>query len=70
MIQGLIDVNKEMARLQDKKTKLTSSLNKLNEAIANKDYVSKVPVTVQEQNADKVCGISSSSSSYVNYVLV
>lgn len=52
--QGLIDVEKELAKLQVKKTELSRQLEKLRERVSGADYRSKVPTTVQQQDADKV----------------
>ena len=46
-----------MAKLSDKKSKLSNQLKKLQEAAAKPDYVTKVPENVRTQNAEKVYGI-------------
>lgn len=54
LLKGLIDVGKEVSRLEDKSEKLKSQLDKLQKAKAMPDYSSKVPVAVQLQNEEKV----------------
>lgn len=54
-MQGLIDVNKEISKLEGKKEKLNVQLTKLQESMAKSDYEIKVPEDVQKQNAEKVC---------------
>ena len=46
-----------MAKLGDKKTKLSNQLKKLQEAAAKPDYVTKVPENIRTQNTEKVFGI-------------
>ena len=53
-MQGLIDAEKEIAKLGDKKTKLSNQLKKLQEAAAIPDYITKVPENVRTQNTEKV----------------
>ena len=43
IIQGLVDVAKEMAKLEGKKEKLNGQLAKLREAMEIPDYETKVP---------------------------
>ena len=52
--QGLIDVPKEIAKLEDKKKRLDNTLKKLQDAAAKPDYETKVPANVRESNAQKV----------------
>nr|DBA20552.1 TPA: hypothetical protein GDO54_017317 [Pyxicephalus adspersus] len=54
ILKGLIDVEKELAKLQVKKTELSRQLEKLRERISGADYRKKVPPTVQQQDADKM----------------
>lgn len=53
-MQGLIDVEKEVAKLMTKKGDLEKQMEKLREKMAKSDYKEKVPVKVQEQDAEKV----------------
>ena len=46
IIQGLVDVAKEMAKLEGKKEKLNGQLAKLREAMEIPDYETKVPYKV------------------------
>lgn len=52
--QGLIDVEKEVAKLLGKKADLEKQIKNLSEKISKGDYKEKVPVKVQEQDAEKV----------------
>ena len=52
--QGLIDVDKEVAKLLGKKVELEKQIEKLSEKISRGDYKDKVPIKVQEQDAEKV----------------
>lgn len=52
--QGLIDVDKEVTKLMTKKGDLEKQMEKLREKMAKNDYKEKVPVKVQEQDAEKV----------------
>uniref|UniRef100_A0A3Q3F1S8 Valine--tRNA ligase n=1 Tax=Labrus bergylta TaxID=56723 RepID=A0A3Q3F1S8_9LABR len=54
MLKGLIDVEKEMAKLVTKKGDLEKQMEKLKEKMAKSDYKEKVPVKVQEQDAEKL----------------
>lgn len=53
-LQGLIDVEKEVAKLLTKKGDLEKQMEKLREKMVKNDYKEKVPVKVQEQDAEKV----------------
>lgn len=52
--QGLIDIEKEVTKLVVKKGDLEKQVEKLNEKMAKNDYKEKVPLKVQEQDAEKV----------------
>lgn len=54
--QGLIDVEKEVAKLDGKRAELEKQIEKLSDKISKGDYKEKVPVKVQEQDAEKVGG--------------
>ncbi|XP_023278259.1 valine--tRNA ligase-like [Seriola lalandi dorsalis] len=54
MLKGLIDVEKEVAKLMTKKGDLEKQMEKLREKMAKNDYKEKVPVKVQEQDAEKL----------------
>lgn len=54
LIQGVIDIPKEVSKLENKKENLMQTLQKLIEATQIPDYQTKVPEKVQQQNADKV----------------
>ncbi|XP_061675677.1 valine--tRNA ligase [Syngnathoides biaculeatus] len=54
MIKGLIDVDKELSKLQAKKSELDKLMAKLHDKMANSDYRDKVPLKVQQQDADKL----------------
>ncbi|KAM6968176.1 valine--tRNA ligase [Aplochiton taeniatus] len=54
MLKGLIDVEKEVAKLTAKKGELEKQMEKLKERMAKGDYKEKVPVKVQELDAEKL----------------
>ncbi|KAM8952751.1 valine--tRNA ligase [Pelodytes ibericus] len=53
-LKGLIDVEKELAKLQTKRADLNRQLERLRDRVASADYRSKVPSAVQQQDADKM----------------
>lgn len=53
-IQGIIDVPKEIGKLNGKKERLSGQLQKLKDASAKDDYTTKVPEEVRQQNSQKV----------------
>ena len=53
-MQGLVDIGKEITKLEGKKDKLISSRKRLEESMAKPDYKTKVPENVQTQNNEKV----------------
>ncbi|KAK7887022.1 hypothetical protein WMY93_026643 [Mugilogobius chulae] len=54
MLKGLIDVEKEVAKLMTKKADLEKQMEKVKEKMAKSDYKDKVPQKVQEQDAEKL----------------
>lgn len=54
MLKGLIDIEKEVAKLMTKKGDVEKQMEKLKEKMAKSDYKEKVPVKVQEQDAEKL----------------
>ncbi|KAK3087210.1 hypothetical protein FSP39_003149 [Pinctada imbricata] len=58
MLKGIIDISKEITKLEGKKDKLITSLKRLEETIAKPDYKSKVPENVQTQNSEKMTEIN------------
>lgn len=54
VLKGLVDVAKEITKLEGKKDKLNGQVTKLNEAMGIADYATKVPENVQQQNLDKL----------------
>ncbi|CAB1456282.1 unnamed protein product [Pleuronectes platessa] len=54
MLKGLIDSEKEVAKLMTKKGDLEKQMEKLREKMAKSDYKEKVPTKVQEQDAEKL----------------
>ena len=52
--QGLIDVSKEVSKLEAKKQRLEAQNQKLRDAAGKADYTTKVPEKVRQQNAEKV----------------
>lgn len=54
MLKGLIETEKELAKLQKKKEQLEQTVVKLNQAISATDYETKVPAEVQQSNLEKL----------------
>lgn len=54
LLKGLIDPEKEIAKLQKKKEQLEKTVENTNKAISVPDYSTKVPVEVQEANKEKI----------------
>lgn len=54
LLKGLIDPEKEIAKLQKKKEQLEKSVENTNKAMAVADYATKVPAEVQEANKEKI----------------
>uniref|UniRef100_A0A4W4E5E8 Valine--tRNA ligase n=1 Tax=Electrophorus electricus TaxID=8005 RepID=A0A4W4E5E8_ELEEL len=54
LLKGLIDVEKELAKLHAKRAELEKQLEKLQERTEKSDYLEKVPAKVQEQDAEKL----------------
>uniref|UniRef100_A0A6Q2X8Z8 Valine--tRNA ligase n=1 Tax=Esox lucius TaxID=8010 RepID=A0A6Q2X8Z8_ESOLU len=54
MLKGLIDLEKEVAKLTVKKGELEKQMEKLRERMEKSDYKEKVPVKVQELDAEKL----------------
>lgn len=52
--QGLIDIEKEVTKLVAKQGDLEKQVEKLREKMSKSDYKEKVPLKVQEQDAEKV----------------
>ncbi|KAG7277920.1 hypothetical protein CRUP_004699 [Coryphaenoides rupestris] len=54
VLKGLIDVEKEVAKLTAKQGELEKQMEKLTQKTAKHDYKEKVPAKVQEQDAEKL----------------
>lgn len=54
LMQGVIDVDKEVTKLEGKKDTLGKQLKKLQDASTVTDYQTKVPEEVRTQNSEKV----------------
>ena len=52
--QGIIDVEKEMKRLKDRRTQIEGQIVKLKEKTNQPDYEKRVPEKIVAQNAEKV----------------
>ncbi|VDD90962.1 unnamed protein product [Enterobius vermicularis] len=52
-LEGIIDLEKEIAKLGEKQSKLNAQLAKLGEVMAKPDYESKVPLGVRTNNSEK-----------------
>ncbi len=56
--QGLIDFEKEIARLNDKKAKLEAKTTKLNEKMSRPNYETHAPQDVKEKDLETVGWLS------------
>ncbi|KAG6454903.1 valine--tRNA ligase [Manduca sexta] len=54
VLKGLIDPQKEIAKLEKKKENLSQTITKLQQAMAAEDYAVKVPEDVQKNNTEKL----------------
>lgn len=54
LLKGLIQADKEIQKLEKKKTQLTQTIEKLNQAMNASDYAAKVPAEVQQTNKEKL----------------
>ncbi|KPI95742.1 Valyl-tRNA synthetase [Papilio xuthus] len=54
VLKGLIDPQKEIAKLEKKKESLSQTISKLQQAMAADDYSVKVPAEVQKTNTEKL----------------
>uniref|UniRef100_A0A8C9RSQ2 Valine--tRNA ligase n=1 Tax=Scleropages formosus TaxID=113540 RepID=A0A8C9RSQ2_SCLFO len=54
LLKGLIDTEKEVAKLTSKQAELEKQMERLTEKMQKTDYKEKVPAKVQEQDADKL----------------
>lgn len=54
LLRGLIQVDKELKKLEKKKSQLTQAVEKLQQAIQAGDYTTKVPIEVQQTNTEKL----------------
>ncbi|CAB3983281.1 Valine--tRNA ligase [Paramuricea clavata] len=54
MLKGLIDLNKEITKLESKEKRLNAQLEKLLGSMKVPDYETKIPENVRKQNAEKV----------------
>uniref|UniRef100_A0A336LQN1 Valine--tRNA ligase n=1 Tax=Culicoides sonorensis TaxID=179676 RepID=A0A336LQN1_CULSO len=54
LLKGLIDPEKEIAKLLKKKEQLEKTVQNTNKAMSVPDYATKVPVEVQEANKEKI----------------
>lgn len=54
LLKGLIQVDKELQKLEKQKNQLIQTIDKLNQAMNSNDYATKVPVDIQQSNKDKL----------------
>ncbi|KAJ6627764.1 Valine--tRNA ligase [Pseudolycoriella hygida] len=54
MLKGLIEIDKELAKMQKKKEQLEGTILKLDQSMAAADYTVKVPIDIQESNTEKL----------------
>lgn len=55
VLKGLIDVSKEMSKLQSKRQDISRKLESLRSKTQMNEYKTKVPLNVQTQDESKVC---------------
>jgi len=58
LLKGILDVDKEVAKLQEKKAKLMADHDKLHQLADSDDYCTKVPENIRKQNAEKVAELN------------
>lgn len=54
MLKGLIEIDKELTKMQKKKEQLEVTIQKLDQSMGAADYAVKVPIDIQESNAEKL----------------
>uniref|UniRef100_T1PE59 Valine--tRNA ligase n=1 Tax=Musca domestica TaxID=7370 RepID=T1PE59_MUSDO len=54
LLKGLIEADKEIAKLQKKQAQLEQAVTKLKQAMSASDYTTKVPAEVQTANTEKL----------------
>lgn len=54
MLKGLIEVDKELGKMQKKKEQLEVTIVKLDQSMEAVDYAVKVPIEIQESNTEKL----------------
>lgn len=54
VLKGLIEIDKELGKLQKKKEQLEVTINRLDQSMAAADYTTKVPIDIQEINTEKL----------------
>lgn len=54
LLKGLIEPDKELQKLDKKKTQLSNTVTSLNKAMQANDYATKVPESIQQANTDKL----------------
>lgn len=59
LLKGLIEADKEIAKLEKKKAGLEQTVTKLQQSMAANDYETKVPADVREANTEKLTQSSS-----------
>lgn len=54
MLKGLIEIDKELGKMQKKKEQLEVTIVKLDQSMGAADYATKVPIDIQESNTEKL----------------
>lgn len=54
MLKGIIEVEKEVGKLEKKREQLQQNIVKLNQKMSIEDYEKKVPINVQEDNIENL----------------
>lgn len=54
MLKGIIEADKEILKLEKKREQLKQNIGKLTKLIGIEDYENKVPINIQEENAENL----------------
>lgn len=54
MLKGIIEVHKEIGKLEKKREQLQQTISKLKQKLSIEDYEKKVPLNVQEDNTENL----------------
>lgn len=54
MLKGIIEVDKEIVKLEKKREQVQQTISKLKQKMSIEDYENKVPVNVQQDNTENL----------------